>query len=198
MGFEWQDHHFISGRLCLDFVNTIVYERDRERRQDRLGTIDETLAWIAAAPGAPEPPVLGAYGARRFFLEALRARAACDGLFRAAAVGEAIDPDTWRDLAGLHAAALRPGDARIALGEQGLVLSPVAAFPLPFLAAVTLDALALALSPRIARVKECPGCNWLFVDGTRNGRKRWCEMRTCGNRAKARRHGERVRSAAPL
>ena len=198
MGFEWQDHHFISGRLCLDFVNTIVYGRDPERRQDRLGTIDETLAWIAAAPGTPKPPVLGGYGARRFYLEALRARAACDGLFRAAALGEAIDSDTWRDLASLHAAALRSGNAQIAIDDQGLDLTPAGTSPLPFLAAVTLDALALALSPRIARVKECPGCHWLFVDGTRNGRKRWCEMRTCGNRAKARRYGERVRSAAPL
>lgn len=194
MSFEWQDHHFVSGRLCLDFVNTIVYGRDPERRQDRLGSIDETLAWIAAAPAAPEPPAVRGYDAERFFLQALRVRGACDGLFRAVAAGETIHTDAWRDLVALHAAGLGAGDVFVA-GERGLALE-AGARPLPVLAAVTLDAMTLALSPRITRVKECPGCHWLFVDATRNGRKRWCEMRTCGNRAKARRYGERLRSAA--
>lgn len=195
MGFEWQDHHFVSGRLCLDLVNTIVYGRDPSRRQDRLSSLDETMAWIAAAPSAPAPPAVDGYDARRFFLEALRIRAACDGVFRAAALGEEIDPDAWCDLAEMHGAALRAGTVRVLPGEEGLFLNPDGARALPFLGAVTLDAMALALSPKILRVKECPGCNWLFVDGTRNGGKRWCEMRTCGNRAKARRYGERMRSA---
>jgi predicted RNA-binding Zn ribbon-like protein len=36
-------------------------------------------------------------------------------------------------------------------------------------------------------------CTWLFVDSSRNRSRRWCSMRDCGNRAKARRHYERVR-----
>lgn len=39
-------------------------------------------------------------------------------------------------------------------------------------------------------------CAWLFLDTSRNGSRRWCSMRTCGNRAKARRHHARVRAAA--
>jgi predicted RNA-binding Zn ribbon-like protein len=194
MSFEWQAHHFVSGRLCLDFVNTVVYGRDGGRREDRLPTVEETLAWIAAAPGAPAPPSLGDYETSRFFLEALRVRAACDGLFRAVAAGESIDSRSWRDLATLHGVAMEPAIAGLVVGEHGLAVAPDLVPALPFLAVVTLDAIALALSPRLARVKECPGCNWLFVDGTRNGSKRWCEMRTCGNRAKARRHGARTRS----
>lgn len=40
------------------------------------------------------------------------------------------------------------------------------------------------------RLRCCPGqdCGWLFLDTTRNGRRRWCDMAVCGNRAKAGRH----------
>jgi regulator of RNase E activity RraA len=33
----------------------------------------------------------------------------------------------------------------------------------------------------------------LFVDDSRRGNRRWCDMSVCGNRAKARRHAQRVR-----
>src|SRR5262249_14749348 len=47
----------------------------------------------------------------------------------------------------------------------------------------------LASAPRAA-IKFCdgPGCGWLFLDRSPAGRRRWCSMRDCGNRAKARRH----------
>jgi predicted RNA-binding Zn ribbon-like protein len=35
-------------------------------------------------------------------------------------------------------------------------------------------------------------CTWMFVDESRNRTRRWCSMKDCGNRAKARRHYERV------
>jgi predicted RNA-binding Zn ribbon-like protein len=39
------------------------------------------------------------------------------------------------------------------------------------------------------RVKECASttCEWVFLDRSRNGSRRWCDMSDCGNRAKARR-----------
>jgi predicted RNA-binding Zn ribbon-like protein len=46
------------------------------------------------------------------------------------------------------------------------------------------------------RVCASASCAWLFLDTSRNGSRRWCSMRTCGNRAKARRHHARVRAAA--
>jgi len=53
----------------------------------------------------------------------------------------------------------------------------------------------LLTSERLARVKKCGGCNWLFLDASKNGSRRWCMMSVCGNRAKARRHYDQVRSA---
>jgi len=34
-------------------------------------------------------------------------------------------------------------------------------------------------------------CRWIFYDESRSGQRRWCDMATCGNRAKARRHRAR-------
>jgi predicted RNA-binding Zn ribbon-like protein len=48
----------------------------------------------------------------------------------------------------------------------------------------------------LAHVHRCPGhgCGWLFLDP--RGRRRWCTMAVCGNRAKARRHAQRARDGA--
>jgi predicted RNA-binding Zn ribbon-like protein len=39
-------------------------------------------------------------------------------------------------------------------------------------------------------VRECRSetCTWLFLDRSKNKTRRWCDMKTCGNRAKWRRH----------
>jgi predicted RNA-binding Zn ribbon-like protein len=49
------------------------------------------------------------------------------------------------------------------------------------------DALVLG---ELTRVRRCadPGCSRVFYDDTKNGGRRWCDMRSCGNRAKAARH----------
>jgi predicted RNA-binding Zn ribbon-like protein len=48
------------------------------------------------------------------------------------------------------------------------------------------------------RVRICANdrCRWVFYDESRAGRRRWCDMATCGNRAKAARHRARQRSTA--
>jgi predicted RNA-binding Zn ribbon-like protein len=53
----------------------------------------------------------------------------------------------------------------------------------------------LLLSDDRKYLRECGGhdCDWLFLDTSRNHSRRWCDMKTCGNRAKARRHYERAR-----
>jgi len=45
------------------------------------------------------------------------------------------------------------------------------------------------------RIRICASdtCRWIFYDESRSGRRRWCDMATCGNRAKARRHRARAK-----
>jgi predicted RNA-binding Zn ribbon-like protein len=63
--------------------------------------------------------------------------------------------------------------------------------------AVLTSAAELLASDRLGRVRECASddCTWLFVDESRNRSRRWCDMRACGNRMKARRHYQRVKAA---
>lgn len=50
-------------------------------------------------------------------------------------------------------------------------------------------------SPLIARIRACAAddCGWWFVDDTKNHSRRWCDMRSCGNRAKVRAFRARAR-----
>jgi predicted RNA-binding Zn ribbon-like protein len=43
------------------------------------------------------------------------------------------------------------------------------------------------------RICASDTCRWIFYDESRSGLRRWCDMATCGNRAKARRHRARVK-----
>src|SRR5262249_15016364 len=60
---------------------------------------------------------------------------------------------------------------------------------------VAISAIELLTSADLDRVKLCPAadCEWLFLDVSRNGTRRWCSMAECGNRAKARQHYQRSR-----
>jgi predicted RNA-binding Zn ribbon-like protein len=61
------------------------------------------------------------------------------------------------------------------------------------LCAVVRSTADLLLTSNVGRVKTCAECGWWFLDTSRNQMRRWCIMRVCGNRAKARRHYARVR-----
>ncbi len=59
---------------------------------------------------------------------------------------------------------------------------------------VVWSAANLLTSEKLERVKECAddrGCGWLFLDRSRNKSRRWCDMKECGNRAKAQRFYKR-------
>jgi predicted RNA-binding Zn ribbon-like protein len=48
------------------------------------------------------------------------------------------------------------------------------------------------------RLRVCANeeCRWVFNDHSPAGRRKWCDMSSCGNRAKAARHRERQKSKA--
>ena len=63
---------------------------------------------------------------------------------------------------------------------------------------VVRSAADLLTSPERGRVRRCGGanCDWLFMDNSRNHSRRWCDMGSCGNRAKARRYYARHKEDA--
>lgn len=58
---------------------------------------------------------------------------------------------------------------------------------------VARDAAELLVGQDPARIRLCEGrdCARLYLDKSKAGRRRWCQMDTCGNRAKARRFAAR-------
>ncbi|HEY6621574.1 MAG TPA: CGNR zinc finger domain-containing protein [Steroidobacteraceae bacterium] len=55
---------------------------------------------------------------------------------------------------------------------------------------LTSGAIELLRSLPTDRVRVCRGdrCGWLFIDSSKGGQRVWCDMATCGNAAKTRRH----------
>jgi len=57
--------------------------------------------------------------------------------------------------------------------------------PQLIMAPIIKDAFRLMTQGNTGRIKECPKCGWLFYDTSKNGRRKWCSMITCGSQAKA-------------
>ncbi|WDV46384.1 CGNR zinc finger domain-containing protein [Clostridiaceae bacterium M8S5] len=55
---------------------------------------------------------------------------------------------------------------------------------------IVKDAVSLLTSDKLDRLKLCDDacCGWLFLDMSKNKSRKWCSMKYCGNRAKARKH----------
>lgn len=47
-------------------------------------------------------------------------------------------------------------------------------------------------------IKQCAACAWFFLDETKNHRRKWCDMQTCGTNQKARRYYQRKKQASSL
>lgn len=170
----------VAGSLCLDFVNT-VDPRHATPREERLPDYAAVLDWARQAGiEAPSATPTDASGAHE---EAIELRETLYAIFGAVARGEAPPADALRHLN--EEIARRPRqitDGFVWVTDD--VLAPV-----------VWSAAELLTSGPLERVRECPGddtCGWLFLDTSRNGTRRWCDMRTCGNRAKARRYYRRA------
>jgi predicted RNA-binding Zn ribbon-like protein len=194
-----------GGDLALDFPNT------KERRPtatpvELLHSYDDVVAWGVQAGAVPAglAPELRARAARRpaearaAFRRAVELREAIFALFSAVAGGRPLPESA---LARLNA-ALPPALSHQRLDSDG----PHARWAWSdethldrILWPVLRKAAALLTSPDLSRLRECAAsdCAWLFLDASRNGTRRWCDMTVCGNREKARRFQRRERRRRP-
>jgi predicted RNA-binding Zn ribbon-like protein len=193
-----------AGRLCLDFTNT-VQARPLSEKVDLISNYDDLLSWARQStiltPG--EAATLGEVARQE-------TRAAADALAQALALREALYALFSARAAGLPAPAsdLRTINKAIGKAMTRAGLSPTAAGGFEWSwpdAPIGVDRVAwwvarsaaeLLTSKDLTGVRECAGydCGRLFIDGTKNRSRRWCDMASCGNRAKGRRHYERLKS----
>ncbi len=195
---------FIGGAVCLDFANTIHSARAEDKGEDLHGIVD-LLQW------AKEAGLLSSADHHR-----LAARYSRNSREAAAALTTAI---TIRDLvlsicisiangrslpsqrlSGLNSALSQfPGLLRVQKHSDRIKKewTSTADGLQQVLFAVLTSAAELLASDRVRRVRECASadCTWLFVDESRNRSRRWCQMRACGNRMKARRHYHKAKAA---
>jgi predicted RNA-binding Zn ribbon-like protein len=195
----------VGGRLCLDFTNT-VGTHGPDNPYEYLNGDADLVGWSVHARAisvaeaqtlldrAGAEPATAANVVRR----AIALREAIYRIFSAQVAARGI-PSTDLDLLNAELARAMaharvetiPGGLAWSWGKTGdldRVLWPVAR-----------SAAELLTAPELERVGECAGeqCEWLYLDVSKNRSRRWCDMRNCGNRAKVRRHYERVRKAAP-
>jgi len=196
----------IGGQLCLDFANTADFHATGSPRE-RLVSFRALVHWARQA-GIVCPPE----EADLLKISAIRRREAAGLLSQAIALREAIyhalsalahrrEPparaleilNRMIAVALAHARLARQHDSFVWDWERESSRLDWILWP------IVWSAVEVLTSDHLGKVRECAsddGCGWLFLDTSRNGSRRWCDMSDCGNRAKARRHYQRVRTKA--
>jgi predicted RNA-binding Zn ribbon-like protein len=192
---------FVGERLWLDFVNTETLHVG-----DGLADFDRLVAWLEAAVALDAEraqmmrrrAVQQPSGATAALVDARRVRVALRTLAERGAVASQVRLDALAEInrvlgrsAGTRRVEMR-GDGTFARAFVP-VGDAFAGLMIPIVESAA-DALILG---ELARVRRCadPRCARVFYDGTKNAARRWCDMATCGNRAKAARHRARVKAS---
>ena len=184
----------LGGRLCLDFINTLDW-RGTEKPVEFLNTYPDLVVWSrhvgTCSPAETRQLTKMAIGreakARQILKKAVGLRETIYRIF--AAISQNKNPAP-KDLAGfnqylagsMHASQIvrtKDGYSWDTSGDKARldwIFNPI-----------VRSAAELLVSAELQNIKSCadPACGWLFLDTSRNKRRRWCDMQDCGNRAKA-------------
>jgi predicted RNA-binding Zn ribbon-like protein len=194
----------IGGFLCLDFVNT-VHSHEAARPLDELQTYTDLVLWsrrLGALDEADAGQLLAQAEAhpRRASSALAEARSLRRIIFDVfSTISDGKDPKAGEleRLSDLGAEAMR--HARITSTPEGYAWGWDQGRPAMnrMLWPIARSAVELLTSKELKRIRKCASgdCTWLFIDKSKNRSRRWCEMDSCGNREKARRHYRRSRDA---
>ena len=198
------DYRFdLSGAvLCLDFANTLSRRRIPEQSIDHLASYHDLVAFAEqsqvllpkqANDLRAHPPPTGKV--QTIMRKALGYR---ENLYRAFSALAKGKPPASHDLQTINDFAVEALSHRRLARANGHYhwewewksQNPVDSILWP----IAQSAADLLTSPDLAAVRMCeaPDCAWLFLDQSRNRSRRWCDMKVCGNRQKARRHYQRM------
>jgi predicted RNA-binding Zn ribbon-like protein len=188
-----------GGHVAVDFVNTVAWRGDPQRRVDNLYGYGDLLAWSLPAglidrvevDGLAAAAEADLAAAARVLRRARRLREALHGLWTGTGADahlKTIEDDCSR---GLRARELRLADDRVRwVGLQAGLATPVWR--------IAVEAVDLLTAYPLSDVKACHSraCGWLFLDHSRRGNRKWCSASDCGNRARVRDHYDRTRPPA--
>jgi len=199
-GFDQGHAHGVDLEATFDFLNTD--DTDNGFPVEKLPSLDEVLAWFV------DRGVIHREGADRAQAKvATQPAVARKDLDRVHAVRHALREvaEAIADKRAPRAAALQTVN-RALHARQVIELVPAhdgvnvdhrhVGDPIDDALARLAEPLVIELTaghPDRIRVCASDTCKWIFYDASRTSRRRWCDMATCGNRAKAARHRARAR-----
>lgn len=180
---------------ALDLVNTLDWRFRDSGAEELMGSYDdlvdltEQMQLLTAKQARQLKRSIHAHAGRRVLLLARELREALADLLYSG-LNRLDVPDASLKTLEKHFQAAR---AQTRLMRDGAQLrwewadtETKAEYPLWLLARA---ASRLMVSEDVQKVRECgnPDCRWLFLDTSKNHTRRWCDMKVCGNRMKARR-----------
>ena len=185
----WVPEHFIGGHPALDLSNAVYDRRAPPPDNELFRSPWDVGTWLRAAGLADERGAGAVAEIRdRHFLNGVReTRESSYEVFDAIA----SDVEIPSQPLGLLFSRAARGLGAQPVGWNGTRLDLTSnqwrdpALVTAFLADLSIE--AFFTLPR-TRLHACPRCGWLFIDTSRGGKRRWCNMRICGNREKISRH----------
>ena len=201
-----QDSHFVfdGGTLALDLLNTWRFNADQPL--DLLQSPEDLVIWLAAAglpDGAYCPELSSSPPNRRILLdEALWLRRDILLIVQSLVAGELPPPYTVDALnrilteSGtsfrLDSLTIPPeGDQEERMeGQLVLNVHEHISSVLGVLQPIALSTARIVTEANPTRIRQCASsnCMYWFLDTSKSGRRRWCSMSRCGNRAKVAKH----------
>jgi predicted RNA-binding Zn ribbon-like protein len=189
------DKDFVGGHVVLDFINTVTGRNGRPR--DWIPNAVALADWAAASHLLPKATCARLkHRARRYPAEASRAlqsaRELRELLFGVLTRVMGDETPSQPDLTWLHHRWCRSVGRHVLRHVDGSIRldRPNTATTLDAIAdELVIRAVELVRALPAPRLRMCsgPNCAWLFLDTSKAGRRRWCDMAVCGNDAKAKR-----------
>lgn len=189
--------------MCLDFVNTLddrfsdhpkellASYRDLARFAEEAGVLSHQHADHLSARSQNSP-------AQRALKSAIQMREAMTEVFYALANGRPVPKPALAILNRYVQQAAQHAQLVPAHGRFEWQFDPAQDNLECPLWPIARSAAELLASDRLQYVRACasPTCEWLFLDESKNHRRRWCDMTKCGNRAKVQSFYNRKRNSA--
>jgi predicted RNA-binding Zn ribbon-like protein len=195
----------VAGAVCLDFINTLDDRFSPQPKELLADYVD--LARFGEDAGILSPAQIDSLTTRRMHSPEAAQRA----LRAAIEMRESMYQVFWALVKKkpVPSAPLSVLNAYLQSAAQHMSLiasgphfewkfdSPESDFTAP-LWPIARSAADLLASDQLPFVRACASktCEWLFLDESKNHRKRWCDMTKCGNRAKAKRFYKRQKKAS--
>ncbi len=178
----------VGGHLALNFVNTTGY-RLKGAPRERLVDVEAFLVWCERAGCLMDVSREHTAANDGAIAEIRRIRELLFSVFLPLTAQRVPDAAALMALSKvchqvLSRHTLTPADGFVAWVDQSAagVLTP--------LRRIILSGVELLTNPLVLHIKQCAQCDWMYLDRTKNGSRRWCKKQ-CGDQVKSHRYYQR-------